>query len=398
MVTSRFMESDTCRVAIHAGTRQVDMVLPNTVPVDLLMPPLCEVVDGSTGIAEPRTTHLPRLLHPIGKPALDGSKTLPENGIRDGDVLSLISPAMPIPKAPAVDTAARIATLTAASSRTWPSPWSRAAALVATVALAGLTGFLAVPGPPGTSHLLLAASTAGATAAITVRMVTVGRTLFAAQGVACALIAATLSCVSVFTGDPRAAGPVLAAGSVGALVAAGRLTLALCGLHAMATCDLDPAPRRDDQIPAFTPDCLNALVLGCASAATVGVILTVGHHPGTPGLALTAVVAGALLLRARAHRGLLRRGGLLCGGMTSAAAVLVATRYLLPSDAPALHAAGPILAATAIWCGYHAPQRVWSPPAIRLVTVTEYAALASIIPLACWALGLYDGVRVMSTR
>ena len=398
VVTSRFMESDTCRVAIHSGEGHVDVVLPNTVPVDLLMPPLCDVVDGSLGIAEKWTTPLPRVLRPIGKPPLDGSKTLSENGITDGDVLSLTTPPLLVPKAPAVDSAACIATLTAAASCGWNPHRSRAAALMVTVALAGLAGFLTVPGPPGTSHLLLAASAAGVAAAITIRIVTVGRTLIAAQGVACALIATTVLCASVFTEDPRAVGPVLAVGSVGVLVTAGRLTLALCGLPAMATCDLDPDACRAEEVPAFTPDCLNALVLGCASAAAFGIILTVGHHPGRSRLALTAVVAGSLLLRARAHRGLLCRTGLLCGGVASAAAVLVATRFLLPSATTSLCAAVLIMAAAALWCGYQAPQRIWSPLAKRLVAVVEYAVLASIIPLGCSALGLYDTVRVMSTQ
>jgi hypothetical protein len=92
------------------------------------------------------------------------------------------------------------------------------------------------------------------------------------------------------------------------------------------------------------------------------------------------------------------RAALISAGIASTAAVLVATRELLPASAASLCALTCAMAAAALWCGHQAPQRIWSPSAVRLTTGAEHAVLASIIPLACLALGLFDTVRAVSSR
>ncbi len=387
----------TRRVAIHTADGQVDVALPATVPVGLLLPPLCDLVDATLG-REPGSAPLPRYLSPIGRPPLDGSKTLPENGIDEGDLLLLVTAPARNTTPPPVDTATCVATVIAASTRPWTPGRSRATAMLAAVALSGLAGFLAVPGPPGAWHLLLAASGAGATAAVAGRVAVVCRTVFAALAVGCALVAVSALCGSAFGDDPRAAGLVLATGSIGVLVSAGRLTLMLSGLSAMAIRDLDPAESSPPEVSATVVSTFHALALASASTAALGVVLAAVARPRPSGLALITVVGAALLLRGRNQRGSPLQPALVCAGMACAAVVLVAARELHPASATVLSLLTCAIGAAALWCGRQAPQRIRSPMMVRLAAGAEYAVLASIIPLACLALGFFDTVRAVSSR
>lgn len=376
------MESDVCRVALHAGDRHVDLVLPNAVAVGLLLPPLCDIVD-------PAEAGRPRQLCAPGRPPLDASKTLPENGITDGDTLVLAAAPAPAPVPPALDTAERLVRSTA-STAPWTPAESRSAALTVTVVLAGIGGFLAVPGSPGVPHLLLAASAAGGAAAIAARVTGSGRTAFAAQAFGCALIAAATLCTSVLGGTAHHTGLLLATVSTAVVVSAGRLTLLLCGLSSDANRDLDPDARDEAEPAPFAARCLTALVLAGAGAATLGVFLTLAS-PAWVDCGLAAAVAAALLLRARAQRALPQRIGLLVAGTAGTAATLVAARHLNPALAPWLCALVAATTAGALWFGYRAAPRV-APVARHVATLAECAVLAAIVPLTAAGFGLYDAV------
>lgn len=380
------MESDVCRVAVHAGGGYVDVVLPDAVAVGLLLPPLCDIVDP----AQP--AHARQLCVP-GMPPLDTSKTLAENGIRDGATLLLTTAPAPTLLAPVLGTAEQLVRLTTPTDP-WTASESRTAALLATVVLAAAGGVLAVPGPLGVPHLLLAASAAGAAAAIAARVADRGRAVFAAQAFGCALTVAATLCTSVLGGSAHHTGLLLATVSAAVLVSAGRLALLLCGLSSGANrdLDLDPDAHHEAEPSPFTGQCLTALVLAAAGAATFGILLTLVSPTGVD-CTLAAAVAAALLLRARAQRTPPQRVALLMAGTAIAATALVAVGRVDTALAPWLCIVTAAGTAATVWLGCRSAQRNVAPVAGRVATIAECAALAAIIPLVCWGFGLYDTVR-----
>jgi type VII secretion integral membrane protein EccD len=391
------MESDVCRVAVHTGGGHLDLVLPNAMAVGLLLPPLCDIADnaspGAPADVDPSRSARPRQLWPPGLPPLDPSKTLPENGIRDGDVLVLTETAALTVTPPALDTAEHLARSTASTALWFPAE-SRAAARSGTVVLAGIGGLLAVPGPPAIPHLLLAASAAGVTAAVAARLTGQGRTAFAAQAFGCALIAAATLCTCVLGGTTHHAGLLLATVSTAVVVSAGRLALLLCGLSANANRDLEPDTDHQAVPSPFAAQCLTALVLAGAGAATLGVCLTLSD-PAWVDCAQASAVTAALLLRARAQRAVPQRIALLVAGTACSAATLVAIRHLNPVLAPWLCALAAATAAGALWFGHRAAPRGMAPVARQIATIAECAVLAAILPLSCWGIGLYQTVRTL---
>jgi WXG100 protein secretion system (Wss), protein YukD len=390
------MESDVCRVAVHTGGGHLDLVLPNAMAVGLLLPSVCDIADGAAPGApadiDPSQAPRPRQLCPPGLPPLDPSKTLPENGIRDGDALVLIDAPARAAIRPALDTAEHLAR-SAASTALWSPAESRACALAATVVLAGIGGLLAVPGPPAVPHLLLAASAAGVAAAIAARLPGDGRTAFTALAFGCALIAAATLCTSALGGTAHHTGLLLATVSTAVVVGAGRLALLLCGLSANANRDLEP-DADDEAGPPFAAQCLTAIVLAGAGATTLGVALTLSS-PARADCAQAAAVTAALLLRARAQRALPQRIALLLAGVVGSAATLVAIRQLNPVLAPWLCALAGAAAAAALWFGHRAAPPGIAPVAHQIATIAECAVLAAIVPLSCWGLGLYHTVGTL---
>lgn len=374
-------------MAVHAGGGHLDLVLPNAVAVGLLLPSLCDIIDPA------ETGRIPQLCPP-GLPPLDASKTLPQNGIRDGDILVLTAAASPATMPPVLDTAAQLVRSTA-STALWTPAESRAAALTVTVVLAGIGGLLAVPGSPGVPHLLLAASAAGGAAAIAARVTDRGRVAFAAEAFGCALIAAATLCTSVFGGTELHAGILLATVSTAVVVSAGRLTLLLCGLSSNAIRDLEPAAHDEAEPSPFAAQCLTALVLAGAGAATIGVLLMLAS-PGWADSALAAAVTAALMFRARAQRAVPQRTALLVAGTVGSAATLVAIRQLNPTLAPWLCTLAAATTAAVLWFGYRAGPRDVAPVVRHIATIAECAVLAAIVPLSCSGFGLYDAVRALA--
>ena len=218
------MESDVCRVALHAGDRHVDLVLPNAVAVGLLLPPLCDIVRPGGGRAAPATV-----------PAGTAAPGCVEDAARERDNRR---------GRPGARRSARAAPVPAgARHRRAPCPVDRIHHPVVpggiagrraggTVVLAGIGGFLAVPGfrrrtapaPRGErggrrrSHRRASAGN--------------GRTAFTALAFGCALIAAATLCTSALGGTAHHTGLLLATVSTAVVVSAGRLALLLCGLSA----------------------------------------------------------------------------------------------------------------------------------------------------------------------
>ena len=74
---------------------------------------------------------------------------------------------------------------------------------------------------------------------------------------------------------------------------------------------------------------------------------------------------------------------------------MIAIRNLSPALAPWLCALPAATAAAALWFGHRAAPRGMAPVARNTATVAECAALAAIVPLSCWGLGLYHTVRIL---
>ena len=77
--------------------------------------------------------------------------------------------------------------------------------------------------------------------------------------------------------------------------------------------------------------------------------------------------------------------------LTGGTVILLAVMYQAP--APVSFAAATTLAVVAVVCGFLVPTRTFTPPLRRAVELAEYACAAAIIPLACWATGLFALVR-----
>lgn len=410
-----------CRLSIHVDdgdtASDVDLVLPTSSPVVAFLPDIVELAGRSATVDGRRW----RLMRPSGKP-VDECMTLRDNGIRDGDVLLLVSesPVLPEPEpwgparaavtaneprstAPVDLTAFGAAAIViavagsgwigAVGSDRWVSlVVAAAAAVVATaravtlrrdvmgvaavVAWAG-TGFLVVPGGPAAANVLLAA-VAAATAAVVLSRWT-GRLspTLVAIGAFSAILAVAVGAATAWPMRGSAVGAVTVILALALLGASARIAAASSGLTAVAG---DGAASRAHVI-------LDGLSAGCATAVTVGAVVVAGASQDGAAAALTAALAVAMWLRSRVHADWPRRMASMLAGTCCAVASLAACVIAAPAMAPgyALVFVGLGFLATAV----HAPG-----PAVRRVADTaEYASLAAVIPLACWVGGLYAAAR-----
>jgi hypothetical protein len=143
---------------------------------------------------------------------------------------------------------------------------------------------------------------------------------------------------------------------------------------------------------------LTGLVIGSAGAAALGAALAASGCADDgrmwPKGAVFAVVVGlVMVLRARTHIDMCRRTALIVGGTTALAAgaslVVVSTPgqanwICLIAIAIGVSMLGGELGATV------------NPLVRRTVEVSEYFALAAVVPLACWVGGLYGLIRGVS--
>ena len=379
------MTPQDCRVAIHTGSGDIDLVLPGDVPVGALLPEVCDLIDsalpGETGL----TGRLGVRFAAPGRAPLDPEKTLFENGIVDGALLVLTTGHGPPTRPPVLDCAAGLGRLSDAQAR-----FSIPVAAMIAVPFAAVGGALVVPGAPGSPHLLLGASATGVVAGVAARRLEDGRTVFTALAFGAALIAAVSLGVTGFGGSTQLAGILLAVAGVGVLAGAGSLTLLVCGASPAVSRDLDVGVSDPVSATRFAPQCLTALVLAGAGTAAAGVWLAVARPAAA---ALAGIVAATLMLLARAHSTPVRRGAVLLCGTVCAAMSLAAIGLTHPVTARWLGAAALVAAVTAAGCDVR--HRQLPPLAGQLAQVAENAGLLAIIPAACWALGLFDVARTM---
>lgn len=443
------------RVTVHAGTTAVDLSLPAALPVAALIPPIIDILGDHIA---PDTATRYRLCIAGGE-ALASPTTLAESDIRDGAVLVLTRSVPEPPNHRHDDMAEAVAAtlgavhrpcravtrltgalaagavttagvgvlirhaLRAGAHHDAAATGVAASAAVFALLLAGLVqrihrdpiaaltlsmiaaaflavaGLLVVPGTPGMPHAMLAATAAAVAATLAIRVTGCGvATLTAVAG--CATVIAVAALAGVLTAAPwYVIGSSTALASLGLLEASARMSIALAGLSPR----LPTAPDHDaGQLPppevltarsARADNWLTGLLATFSCCAAIGaVVAALATHRG---VALAAVTAALLVMRARAHRHRTRGLLLVISGTSTGTTAFVIATAGWPQHGALIAALTAILAATAICLGFVAP-RVPRPPVVtRGVEALELAAWAAMAPLACWTCGTFGAIRAL---
>ncbi len=378
-------DSGLRRVAVHADNAHADLTLPSGVPVATLIPAVVELMPHR---ASPDSLHPYRLSEP-GRAALDGTKTLSQQGIRDGSTLVLTRAECPAPQVSFDDPVEQVA----ATVRTIEHPWNPAArrlgAALTASGLAGVAGFVAIPGGPGAPNALLAVAATGAVALMTVPPSScnglVRTTLCCLAGLAVLVAVAGMAVAVTGIDLPRVGAAAVVAG-VGMIRVAGRVAAAATGLF-----------RRGQSVPSQvgeTHDLLTGLVAAAgtlaalgAAAVVVGTPVAETHH--LVGAVFAATAGLALALRARSHTDGVQIAALIAGGTATLAIGLLGAARNTTAQWPAVLAV--VLVAAALGLGFAPPTT--SPLIRRGAEVAEGLALGSLAPLACWLCGFYSTAR-----
>ena len=425
-----------CRVSIQTDLdgRTVDVTACARTPVGALLPAVIDVLGYR---AAPDMVHGWRLDRAVGAP-LDESLSLTDNDVHDGALLVLTPTHAPrlgpvgggsgggsartvaAEGNPGAESAERLresacawVVSVAAAALGWTGAATGAVAHLIVAAfsacvvcgvaavtrssavawagctLCATTGFLAVPSGPGAANVFLAATAVFAAALVMTRLVARASVALTATASCAALVAVTMS-VGMFTALPVAAvGAVLATAALGVLGIAPRLSTLAARL----------GPRCDTESPDVVQArartghvTLTGVVVGCAVGSAAGTILVAlgGLRAETSqmaGVAFGFVTGLVLLLRARTYVDDSRRVALIVGGLVCTTAAFV------------------------IWCAAAADWTVWAtlgltgvglgmlrrvdpmPFASRSADILDYAALAAVVPLACWVTGVYGLAR-----
>ncbi|WP_409427109.1 EsaB/YukD family protein [Mycobacterium sp. SMC-11] len=378
-------DSGLRRVAVHADNAHADLTLPSGVPVATLIPAVVELMPHR---ASPDSLHPYRLSEP-GRAALDSTKTLSQQGIRDGSTLVLTRAECPAPQVSFDDPAEQVAAAVRTIERPWNPAARRLGAALTASGLAGVAGFVAIPGGPGAPNALLAVAASGAVALMTVPPSgcsgLVRTTLCCLAGLAVLVAVAGMAVAVTGIELPRVGAAAVVAG-VGMIRGAGRVAAAATGLF-----------RRGQSLPSQvgeTHDLLTGLVAAAgtlaalgAAAVVVGTPVAETHH--LVGAMFAASAGLALALRARSHTDGMQIAALIAGGTATLGIGLLGAAGHTTAQWPAALAV--VLVAAALGLGFAAPPT--SPLIRRAAEVVEGLALGSLAPLACWLCGFYSAAR-----
>ncbi|WP_156745387.1 type VII secretion integral membrane protein EccD [Mycobacterium sp. 1165178.9] len=268
-----------------------------------------------------------------------------------------------------------------------------ALSLFATV-FAAIAGFVAVPGAPGMPHALLAATAAGVTAFVAMRVSGCGVVTLTAVA-SCAALVAGAALVGVVSAAPlRIVASAAALVSVGLLPVAARASIALAGLSPrLGTPEIEPAYARTRSQAVRADRWLTSLLAGLSASATVGAVVTV--LAGAPSLTCTAfgtLTGVLLLLRSRSTDTGRMLVSAICGILITATTFGVAASRA-PVPGPWIATATMLVVAVAVYLGFVGPARAASPVLRRSLGLLEVVALAAMVPLTCWVGGLYGAAR-----
>ena len=276
---------------------------------------------------------------------------------------------------------------------------------ITAVIFTAAVGFLAVPSGPGAPNLCLAAAAASAVAILLVRVTDCGTVCLTAIATLSTL-AATVAAGSVaWAVSAQVAGAVLATASLGTLGVAARLSIMMARLSSAMPIAGDqiegeptPTAGNPESLAVRGHQTLSGLVVGSSAAATLGtVVVASGCHRDVgswlSGAAFVAVIGLALMLRALSHADQHRRTALIVCGILSFTVAFALIIVAAPRQA---NWAGGVAAITGLGALRAVSHATISPVARRGVELLEYAALAMVVPLACWVADLYGVVRSLS--
>jgi type VII secretion integral membrane protein EccD len=439
------------RLAIHAETARVDVVLSATVAVELLIPAIVDALAGGGDFDAGRIAVRYQLCTPGGT-ALEASKTLAELGIRDGTTLGLTRPPTEVVPPVCDDTAEAVSAVVAAVERRWSrrtaqlvgalvaSCWTGISAMVllrtaldangahragcvgvaATISLlaflaavvacrvfsedsAGLTlgllatgfaalaGLLAVPSGPGAPNALFAAA-AAATCAAMVRVMGCHAALF--EVLACfatTCLAAALVCMVAAEPLP-VIGPGLAAISL-ALIEAAPLVSVMLARLSPDTPSSGAAALRAAAFRAHGR--LTSLIAAFSASAALGAVSAV-FQMSPVSIAFAAVIGSVMMLRARTHQDVVRAASHVICGAVALSAAFIASAAGYPQCVLHIAVLATALGLLALYAGFVGSAATISPIGRRGLELVEFSAFAIVVPLACWLCGLFGAVRSMN--
>jgi type VII secretion integral membrane protein EccD len=428
-----------CRLAVAHDSRCVDLALPTDAPVGVLLPAVVDLVGASV---EGRRWHLSR----VGLPRLDEAMSLRDNAVHDGELLLLTAADIP-PPAELPDGPAQALTAAAAEQHTIPADVTTAAASLCVALLGvaasmwgGLTGdavghvvatgitatgaavgavmlrrdplrgavlaaiavmfgtaagLLAVPSSPLPARLLLASALAATVSILLRRVADCADVLLSATATTGTLTSVAAACGVAGPIPVSATGAVLATSALVTLGVAPRLSIAATGLTPRLG---DPDAGDDHTVEPrarAAQRALTGLVVGSAAATAVGaglVVLDSIPERRSSAAVFALVVALVLALRARTHIDVVRRAGLIVCGAVSFTAGCVIVVAVAPHHAQWVC----LLAAVTVAAMLCRPSAAANPLVRRTVDVLEYAALAAVVPTACWVGGAYSLIRALS--
>ena len=423
------------RVAVHLPRLRLsaDLVLPAQCPVaHHAVHQRGQELGDRASVAEAVRWYLA----PVAGLPLDPTKSLHDNGVRDGDLMLLTDEPAPPPRvttgAPtdAVIAAIRppapraggweaaIATtvlLALASTLCWvgctsgdePALWV-SAAIALSAAVAAVAGWVTAPlsdalsvGAVGHTAVTGALAAAGFSWPVVVA-VAAAAALAMAVCLAMALGRSGIAAVSATTGCAAAAGAIMLAAIIGALCSGDVATIgalltgtslaALTGAASLAVtlAGIGPArravgPRRAQAAHRL----LTGLTAGWCGTAMVGVALVAaqGRYQVLTGIFAIAV-GTALILRQRVHLDPVRRRVLIGAGLAALGIALFVAVSASPTTAPWWCCGVAVAGATLI----HLQDRQWNPVMRSVIRGIEYIATAAVLPLAAWLAGVYDAV------
>lgn len=442
-------------IGTDRGGTVIDVTLPSGVEVAELIPAIVDLAVGADGVdaESPTAWKLAR----VGGTVLDASRTLTENGIREGELLMLTGAASaPVTRAeappglepaagrwhgartalalwcPIAGTAAVVWTglMRDDIGRTVPAamltvgavaavlpyrhrrdPLTATASALIVVMLAAVLGLLVVPDGPGPPNLMLAAAAAAAAAMVMARLTGVDIVGLTAVATGAAAVAISLIPAVLWPVPTVVIGVLTASLSMAVLAVAPRLSIALAGLTPAPDGGPDAPGSLFDDAPAAPRlvrgnAILTGILTGAAVTAVIGTTLIAlggvlvgqaarepGSGPGGPwwtGPLFTALLAAALVLRARSHADALRRGVLVGCGVGCATMAFTAVVIEHPGQASAW---GALAVAIGLVAAGGRPSAPVSPLIRRAADVAECVVLAALAPLACWVAGVYGLVR-----
>ena len=277
---------------------------------------------------------------------------------------------------------------------------------VTSAAFGALAGYLMVPGGPTPSNFVLAAAICATVSTVLLHAAPGGLTLLTAILSFSLMVAIAAACATIWPIPTVAIGCFLAAASLAMLSFAAKVSILVAGLSPRTPTVGD---RPDDHaiVPASVGmskatrghTVLTGLMAGISWAAALGAALVVVDERGTSAwvrAAFAVTVSVALMFRACRQRGAARSTSVLLAGFVCLTAAFTSMVAAAPE-----HAAWACLLAVALGASVLCLTRAelesrLTPLTRRALETVEYLALAAVMPIACWMAGVFDFVRGLS--